>query len=76
MSLDLSNVNYSEIARQTGLSLSYVSLVFRGMRRPSMDAAVKICKALSEATGDLVTMETLHQALAPERLKQKKAVNQ
>jgi transcriptional regulator with XRE-family HTH domain len=70
--LDLSNVNYSEVSRRTLLSLSFVSLIFRGKRRPSTDATLKISQALSEMLGTPVSMEHLHLALAKKRAKEKK----
>jgi transcriptional regulator with XRE-family HTH domain len=71
MSLDISNVNYSEVSRRSSLSLSFVSLVFRGKRRASTDATLKIAQALTGMLGIPVTMEDLHLVLVQERNRQK-----
>lgn len=65
--LDLDRLNYSELSRKTGLSLSYISLVFRGRRRPSTDASAAIAKALSKIKGFPISMDALHLALAQKR---------
>lgn len=74
MSLDISNVNYSEISRKSGLSLSFVSLVFRGLRRPSSDAVLKLSKVLTDIKGVPIGMEELHGVLADIRERQKPMV--
>ena len=71
MSLDISNVNYSEVSRRSGLSLSFVSLVFRGKRRASLDATLEIARALTEMQGVPVTIEDLHLVLTRERSREK-----
>lgn len=51
--LDLEKINRSKIHRETGLTLSHVSRIFSGERRPSLEAARDIARSLG------VTMEEL-----------------
>lgn len=39
-------MTYSQISKKAGLSVSHVSRVMRGIRRPSLNAALKIAFAL------------------------------
>jgi transcriptional regulator with XRE-family HTH domain len=39
--------NFTEIHRRTGLSISHISRIFRGERKPSVDALVVIAKAVN-----------------------------
>jgi len=39
--------NFSEISRRTGLSVSHISRVFRGERRPSVHSLMQIAKAVN-----------------------------
>jgi transcriptional regulator with XRE-family HTH domain len=46
--------NYSEIARATGLSVSFISRVFRGERNPSLASLITLAKAVDRTTDQLV----------------------
>jgi transcriptional regulator with XRE-family HTH domain len=49
----LKATNYSALARQTGTTPGFVSLLFRGLRGARMDTVQKMAKALSVSTDDL-----------------------
>lgn len=55
--LDISTVNRSEVARNTGLSPEFVSRVFSGQRCPSLRNARKIADALD------CSLDSLYDAL-------------
>lgn len=42
-----------QLARQLDLSESYIGFLRRGLRRPSIDTAVAICRALGEQGVDI-----------------------
>ena len=44
---DMNKVSMSELSRRTGLSVSFISRLIRGKRKPSMNTIIK----LSVATG-------------------------
>lgn len=48
-------VSLSQVAREAGLSRSYLSLVWRGKRSPSLSALYRIAAALQVSVGDVVT---------------------
>ena len=60
----LKTVSYSEVARRTGTTPGYVSLLFRGLRRAKMETLGKMAKALG------VSVEDLHTHLTKLRGKQ------
>lgn len=43
---DFNNLNLSDVARGTGISVSHVSRIFNGLRTPSLDVAETIAKYL------------------------------
>ncbi len=43
---DFANLNLSDVARGTGISVSHVSRIFSGLRTPSLDVAETIAKYL------------------------------
>lgn len=43
---DFNNLNLSDLARGTGISVSHVSRIFNGLRTPSLDVAETIAKYL------------------------------
>ena len=51
-----SNLNYSQIARETGLSVSFISRIMRGQRNPSVHNLVKISKAIKINLNELIKM--------------------
>ena len=63
--LDLSAISctFSDLARDSGLSLSSVSRILRGERRPSLDAARQLTEALSRSEGRPVSLDELYGAL-------------
>ena len=46
--------SYSQIARKTGLSVSFISRVMRGKREPSMSSLIIIADAMGITTDKLV----------------------
>lgn len=50
----LKSTNYSEIARKSGTTPGFVSLLFRGRRRAKVETMAKIAKVLE------VTLDDLH----------------
>ena len=50
----LKGTNYSEIARRSGTTPGFVSLLFRGQRRAKVETLSKMAKALG------VTLDDLH----------------
>ena len=49
----LKTLNYTEIARKTGTTVGYVSLLFRGKRRAKMETMGKIATAVGVSVEDL-----------------------
>ena len=58
-------MSYTEIAKKTGLSISHVSRVHRGLTGVSMDALVRIAKA-REMTIDQLVKEIAREKRAIE----------
>jgi transcriptional regulator with XRE-family HTH domain len=58
---DFANLNLSDVARGTGISVSHVSRIFNGLRTPSLDVAETIAKylgvGLTEFTKFLATVK-------------------
>jgi len=52
------NLKLEDLAQKTGLSLSYISLVERGLKNPSLKALEKIAKAFNVPTSYLFSGET------------------
>lgn len=53
-------VSMNELATRTGLSVSFIGYVERGMRRPSVETLAKIAWALDFSAAEiLATVETL-----------------
>lgn len=48
------NKTYGAIARETGLSVSFVSRVLRGKRDPSVSSLLRLAKALNMTIAQLV----------------------
>ncbi len=48
--------SFSWIAKETGLSVSHISRVFRGERTPSLSSLIHIAKAMNITTDKLVTI--------------------
>ena len=46
--------SYGQIARETGLSVSFVSRVMRGERRPSVDSLSLLARTLGVSTDTLL----------------------
>jgi transcriptional regulator with XRE-family HTH domain len=42
-----SKLNYSEVARKSGLSVSFISRLMRGKRSPSLSSFVRVAKAIN-----------------------------
>ena len=55
--IDIESINRSQIARDAGCTLSHVSRIFNGIRRPSLTMARKIAESLN------ITMEQLDDIL-------------
>ena len=51
--LDISKVNRSEVARQTGADLAHISRIFNRKGNPSLPLAVKIARILHVTVEDL-----------------------
>lgn len=49
---DFANLNLSDVARGTGISVSHVSRIFSGLRTPSLDVAEAIAKYLGVGLND------------------------
>jgi transcriptional regulator with XRE-family HTH domain len=49
----LKATNYSALARQTGTTPAFISLLFRGLRGARMVTIQKLAKALGVSIGDL-----------------------
>lgn len=47
-------MGYSEISRKSGLTLGYISLLFRGLRGARMGTLERIAKVLEVPTEDLL----------------------
>ena len=45
--------NYSEIARKSGTTPGFISMLFRGHRRPKMETARKVAKAMGVSLDEL-----------------------
>ena len=65
--LSLENLNYSDIARKTGVTVGYVSRIYRGMRVPS----AKTLRVLARERG--VSMDVLMRKL--EAVRKERAVD-
>ena len=50
----MKDVSASWVARRTGLSVSFVSRLLRGERKPSMNTTVTLSKALGMSTDDVI----------------------
>jgi transcriptional regulator with XRE-family HTH domain len=57
----LEGLSYSEIARETGTTTGYISLLFRGQRSARSETLAKIAKVLK------VSLDDLHQYLTVKR---------
>lgn len=53
--------NYSKLARETGLSVSHVSRVMRGLRTPSVRTLLLLSKALGLPIDKMLTMLELNK---------------
>ncbi len=51
----LKTLNYSEIARKSGTTAGFISMLFRGHRRPKMETARKVAKAIGVSLDELDT---------------------
>jgi transcriptional regulator with XRE-family HTH domain len=49
----LKRVSYSEIARRSGTTPGYISLLFRGKRSARMETLAKVAKVLGVGVGEL-----------------------
>ena len=49
-------ITMSDIARSTGMSLSYVSLVFHGKREPRVTTAIKMAQYIGVPLEDFIAM--------------------
>jgi len=49
-------ITMSDIARSTGMSLSYVSLVFHGKREPRVTTAIKMAQYIGVSLEDFIAM--------------------
>lgn len=49
-------MSLGEIARRSGLSKSHVSLVFRGLRQPSLDTCYRLADGLGVSVPDIIRL--------------------
>jgi transcriptional regulator with XRE-family HTH domain len=53
MKADFEGMSYSEVARRSGLTPSYISLLMRGLRGIRMDTVERISRAVGLEPGEL-----------------------
>ena len=46
----------SYLANEVGVSRMYISYLVRGLKQPSLDAHIRICKALGLSTDELIKL--------------------
>lgn len=54
--IESKNITMTDIARSTGVSLSYVSLVFHGKREPRVTMAIKMAQYVGVSIEDFVAL--------------------
>lgn len=54
--IPLNSINYSEIARKSNLSISFISRIMRGERTPSLRSSISISEAMGISMDQLVRL--------------------